>query len=202
VRDGGRANLQFDLGEGQDQLDFSLGEGEMGGSLFIVASGGGGNDRLGFGGVDPCFMPDSQTRIALSGDGGDDQIDVLLDDPEIEGLFDLAVRGGAGNDVLNSFIVPCLRPEGWANLLFDGEAGNDRVMALLAAEDDDDTGALDVRVLGGGGDDDLTLSIADFDELSFYSALVDGGRGIDIARITENVRVVNCEKVIFIDEPR
>jgi hypothetical protein len=202
INAGGRGNLLFDLGEGDDQFRFDFGEGEMGGLLFIAAHGGGGNDRLQFGGVDPCFMPGSETRIGLFGDGGDDRIEVSLDDPEIEGLFDLAVSGGGGDDVLNSFIVPCVRPEGRANLLFDGEAGNDHVAVLVATEDDDDTGALDVRVLGGLGDDDLTLALMGVDELSFLSALVDGGRQIDVARVTSNVRVINCEKIIALDEPR
>jgi hypothetical protein len=202
VSPGGRADLQFELGDGLDQFRFDLGEGEMGGTLLIAAHGGGGNDRLAFGGIQPCFMPASETRVGLFGDADDDQIDVMLDDPEIEGLFDLAVGGGGGNDVLDSFIVPCIRPEGRANLRFDGEAGNDHVGVLIATEDEDDTGALDVRVAGGGGDDDLMLALLGVDELSFLNALVDGGRGLDVARVTRNVRVVNCEKVIVLDEPR
>jgi Ca2+-binding RTX toxin-like protein len=196
-------------GAGDDRLEVEMGAApesrlplRLEGTIDIDLHGDAGNDRLGFRAIQPSYLPESETRIGLFGDAGDDRIDVALDDPEIEGLFELAVLGGVGDDVLDSFIIPCIRPEGRANLLFDGEAGNDRVQVLLATEDDDDTGAFDVRVLGASGDDDLTLALMGVDELSFLSALVDGGRGFDTARVTRNVRVVNCEEVIFLDEPR
>jgi hypothetical protein len=75
-------------------------------------------------------------------------------------------------------------------------------MAVQVEAEEDDTGALDVRLLGGLGDDDLMLALLGVDELSFLSALVDGGDGYDTARVTRNVRVANCEEIIFLDDTR
>jgi hypothetical protein len=62
---------------------------------------------------------------------------------------------------------------------------------------------LDFRVLGGAGNDNLTLAIDGLlEDPSLLAALLDGGRGFDTARVTRNVRVANCEEVIFLDEPR
>jgi hypothetical protein len=187
---------------GEDLIEVSMrGAENEGGRLVLDAAGGPGNDHLVLGAAEPCWLPGSETRIGLLGNSGDDLIDVSLVDAEIEGLFNLAVLGGEGNDILESFIVPCVLPAGRASFLFDGDAGADRIVARFEA-DYDSRGALDVRVLGGLGDDDLTLALLGVDDLALLMALVDGGREFDVGRVTRNVRVVNCEEVIFLDEPR
>jgi hypothetical protein len=187
--------------DGDDLIEMSLTGLENEGRLLLEAAGGLGNDHLVLGAVDPCWLPESETRIALLGNAGDDLIEVSMSELEIEGGFDLSILGGVGNDILESFIQPCILPAGRASFLFDGDAGADRIAARFEA-DADSRGALDVRVLGGLGDDDLTLALFGADDLALLLALVDGGRNHDIARVTRNVRVVNCEEVIFLDEPR
>jgi hypothetical protein len=188
--------------DGNDLIDMSLSGLENEGGRFVLeAAGGLGNDHLLLGAVQPCFLPESETRITLLGNAGDDLIEVAMTDLEIEGGFDLNVLGGEGNDILDSFIQPCVLPAGRANLLFDGGAGHDRIAARIEM-DADSQGALAAAVFGGLGDDDLTLALYGVDELSVLTALLDGGRGHDIARVTRNVRVTNCEEVIFLDEPR
>jgi hypothetical protein len=174
----------------------------MGGALNMSASGGAGNDRIDFGALDPCMLPESETRIGLFGNDGHDVIDISLTDAEIEGLFSLAVLGGEGNDVLDSFIVPCLLPAGRANLLFDGGQGDDRIAIRIEMDDDSQDSELAAVVFGGLGDDDLTLGIFGGEHLRLLTALVDGGRGFDMAQVTDEVRVINCEEVSNLDEPR
>jgi hypothetical protein len=48
----------------------------------------------------------------------------------------------------------------------------------------------------------LTLAVSGADGLDLLRAIADGGRGHDIARLTRNVRVVNCEEVLYLDDPR
>ncbi|MBI3469242.1 MAG: calcium-binding protein [Planctomycetes bacterium] len=195
--------VAFDIraGAGNDEVMFDLAAAEINGRFVVSVSGGIGNDRLMFGAIQPCILPESEMRIVLSGDAGDDLIDVSMTGLEIAGELDLRAHGGAGNDVIESFIVPCILPEGRANILVDGQAGNDNIAARVEM-DEDSRGLLAARVLGGLGDDDLTLEIYGVDEPSLLTALVDGGCGYDIARVTRNVRVGNCEEVFFLDEPR
>jgi hypothetical protein len=189
-------------GAGDDLIEMSLnGLENEGGRLVLEAAGGLGNDRLVLSAIIPCYLPGSETSISLFGNAGDDVIEVSMSELEIEGAFDQSVLGGAGNDILDSFIQPCVLPAGRASFQFEGGEGADRVAARFEA-DADSRGALDVRVLGGLGDDDLTLALFGVDDLALFTALLDGGREFDVARVTRNVRVVNCEEVIFLDEPR
>jgi hypothetical protein len=195
------AAFEVHAGAGNDAVMFDLGAAEINGRFLVSVSGGLGNDRLALAAPQPCVLPESEVRIALSGDVGDDVIEVSMTDLEIEGRLDLAVFGGVGHDVIQSFIVPCILPEGRANLLFDGGVGNDRIAAHVEM-DADSRGPLAARVLGGFGDDDLTLDIHGVADPGLLTALVDGGYGHDIARVTRNVRVANCEEILFLDDPR
>ena len=102
---------------------------------------------------------------------------------------------------MESFIEPCFLPGGRGRLVFDDDAGDDRI-SVQVHQHEGDEGALDVRVLGGQGNDDLTLALFGVEHLSFLAALVDGGRGHDVAHVTRNVRVANCEEIEILDEPR
>jgi len=196
----GRASLLFDGEAGDDQLLINKGEGEIEGQLEMTALGGVGNDIIELL-IIPCVIPAGRASFIIDGEAGDDQLMMDVGDGEISGNFMMSIGGGAGDDILDSFIQPCVLPAGRANFLFDGEAGDDRIATRIEL-DADSRGALAAGVFGGLGDDDLTLALFGVDDLSLLLALVDGGREFDIARVTRNVRVANCEEVIFLDEPR
>jgi hypothetical protein len=120
---------------------------------------------------------------------------------DVYGLLNLRILGGAGDDILEGYLDPCMLPGSRGRFEFDGGADNDR-LAVEVHQHKGDEGALDVRVLGGDGDDDLTLALIGVEHLSSLTALVDGGRGYDIARVTRNVRVANCEELFFLDDTR
>jgi Ca2+-binding RTX toxin-like protein len=249
-------------GPGADAIDTSLTGLENEGGLFVMeALGGEGADRLALNAMDPCLIPGSRTRIAMSGGPDDDALSALLGgapetreraeldgalqldleggrgddsialdmvnaeirgrtnvtaegdagndrvrlgiaaDARVVGSLDLAARGGIGNDVMESFIIPCILPEAIGRFLFDGGDGNDRIDAHVGMHEHD-TGALAVLVRGGLGDDDLTLALSGTEFLLSLQALVDGGDGRDAAHVTRDVRVANCEEIEILDEPR
>jgi hypothetical protein len=248
-------------GPGNDAIETSFtGLENEGGRFALSAAGGEDNDRLALNAMDPCLIPGSRTRIAVSGGADDDAISARLggapetESAELDGLLrlefdggrgddstalelfkaeihgatqidlegnagddstrleiaadvrvltslDLVARGGIGNDVMESFIVPCIRPEGRGHFLFDGGEGNDRIDARIGMHEHD-TGALAVLVRGGLGDDDLTLAMSGTEHLNFLQAVVDGEDGYDAAHATSDVRVANCEEIEILDGPR
>lgn len=198
---GSETSIRLVGNAGDDFIEASLRGLEIEGQFVLEVGGGIGNDHLSLVAAEPCVLPESETRIELLGHAGDDLIEVSMTGLEIEGGFDLAVFGGIGNDILDSFVEPCILPAGRASFQFEGGEGADRIAARFEA-DEDSQGALDVRVLGGLGDDELTLALLGVDDLALLTALLDGGREFDIARVTRNVRVANCEEVMFVDEPR
>jgi hypothetical protein len=198
----GVAHVHLRGGAGADVISNEVEDMNIAGELAVFADGGTGDDVF-HEVVIPCILK-GRIELAFDGGAGDDQfmLDVRRGEGDVvDGEFMLSAVGGAGNDVMQSFIDPRFLPTGRGTLVFDGEAGNDRI-SVEVMQDEDDTGALDIRVLGGLGDDDLRLALFGVEHLSFLAALVDGGRGHDVAHVTQNVRVVNCEKVFFLDEPR
>ena len=142
------------------------------------------------------------TQVNFEGDAGNDLVRLgIAADVRVVGSLDLIARGGIGNDVMDSFIVPCILPEARGSFLFDGGAGHDRIAARVGMHEHD-TGALAVLASGGLGDDDLTLALSGTEFLSELQAVVDGGDGHDAAHVTSDVRVVGCEEIEILDEPR
>lgn len=210
---------------GDDRIEANVDELMNSGLFALNVGGGGGNDFLEVGVGNPCNFPESETQIALSGDAGDDLIEANVDNLMNSGRFALDAGGGTGNDILEVFIgKPCMSPvsdtrialsgdagddrieanvnlfnSGHFALNVDGGGGNDRIQARVEI-DEERGGALDVRILGGLGDDDLMLALYGVDVESLATALVDGGRGRDVAHVTRNVRVANCEEVFFLDD--
>jgi hypothetical protein len=170
------------------------------GTMRLDLGGGAGDDTA----ILDIVTLDIRGAVLVNIDGNRGADRALLGvaaDVRVFGLLDVNALGGAGNDVIESFIVPCILPAGRGNFTFDGGAGDDRISARIEL-DANSRGALAARVLGGLGNDDLTLAVYGVDDPGLLTALVDGGRGYDIARVTRNVRVRNCEEVFFLDEPR
>jgi hypothetical protein len=115
------------------------------------------------------------------------------------------IRGGAGNDTMSvnvgpgdptALAGPAPINRGTFRLRLDGEDGNDTALVALTFNGQS-TGSVDAQVLGGRGNDDLTLGIGGVGGFPVFFpvfATIDGGDGIDTAHHTANVRVVNCER--------
>lgn len=76
-------------------------------------------------------------------------------------------------------------------------SGRSETLAVLPAYRES-RGRVMAEVLGGLGDDDLTLAVSAPEGVSL-TALVDGGDGFDICRRTRNVRSINCEREEILD---
>ena len=112
----------------------------------------------------------------------------------------MSARGGAENDVFDATILPSLVSGGRVNLVFDGENGQDRLAAHIQPGAES-AGTFSLKILGGGGQDDLTLSLSSIPQTVTLTDLLDGGPGKDVAHITRGVRVVNCEITVFGGDP-
>lgn len=165
-----RVSFVIQAGAGNDEVMFDMGDAAVNGRFLISADGGSGNDRLKVI-SDGSVLPESELRIALRGDAGDDVIEADFRGLENQGRFVLHADGGAGNDVLRGLIDLGPRSRGRSDILFAGDLG----------------------------DDDLTLALFGDDVESLATAVVDGGRGNDVANVTRNVRVANCERIEFLD---
>jgi hypothetical protein len=203
----GTMDLSARGGAGDDRLSVVIGDAadtrvpaELHGTLRVDLDGGAGDDRAA---LDVANVDIHGAVLANfhGGSGADQFLMRVAADVRVFGSLDVRALGGAGNDVFESFMIPCVLPAGRASYMFDGEAGNDRIVVDLH-QDEEQNKSMDVRVIGGLGDDDLTLAVHDHSDGSRLTALVDGGRGHDVAHITRNVRVANCEEVFSLDDPR
>jgi hypothetical protein len=118
---------------------------------------------------------------------------------EIGAALSFHVQGGDRNDLIgllmgdpNEVGDPNLMPTGSLDVLLAGGGGNDVLSAKLCL-DPASMGRVTARVLGGAGNDDLTLDIYGVGDPDELRALIDGGPGRNTAHFTPNVQVINCE---------
>ena len=102
----------------------------------------------------------------------------------------MRLDGGRGDDLITATYTGDL--DGRLNFRADGGGGDDEVVANINLATGSE-GEVRARVLGGRGDDTLTLNVLDPDENADVDALLDGGAGFDTCVATDNVDVVNCE---------
>ena len=134
--------------------------------------------------------------VQVNAGAGNDRVSTEIQNVSIEGQFALGVDGGTGADrvgIIIDFLVA-----GQAALNVNGGAGRDLINARIEV-DPESRGPVAASVLGGLGNDDLTLAIVGIDP-ELLDALVDGGAGRDIARVSRGVLVRSCEKVVVLDE--
>jgi hypothetical protein len=123
---------------------------------------------------------------------------------EIGAALSFHVQGGDRNDLIgllmgdpnqygdpNEMGDPDLMPTGSLDVLLAGGGGNDVISAKLRL-DPASMGRVTARVLGGAGNDDLTLDIYGVGDPNELRALIDGGPGRNTAHFTPNVQVINC----------
>ncbi|MBI3762402.1 MAG: hypothetical protein HY260_11150 [Chloroflexi bacterium] len=171
------------------------GSAQIQGAMRLKLDGGAGNDAAA---LDMATLDVHGTLVAdfEGGAGADEFMMNIAHDVRVFGLLDVSARGGAGNDVIGALGGPCDLPEGRSLFLFDGEAGNDRI-AFEVEQDEDDAGVLGVILRGGAGDDDLTLEHRGAAPDSIFAGVVDGGRGHDVAHVTRDIFVLDCEEIEY-----
>jgi hypothetical protein len=196
---GSRGHIGLAGDGGNDTIDASLVFPDpAGGEVGIIIIGGFGDDQI-RADIMPCAVPGGVVDVMIAGDDGNDAITATLRDAHVDGQFDLNVTGGAGaDDLFIGGILPCVEPDGGSSIHLAGDGGNDTIRGDLQP-DPDGRGLIDIIFQGGLGDDDLTLAISGLGGPDTFQALVDGGDGYDVARVTRGVRVENCEEVFVID---
>jgi hypothetical protein len=200
----GQMNLSATGGAGDDRIAFLIGNSAdtrgpaiLDGRLRLGLDGGAGNDRAM---LDVANLDIHGAMLTeFQGSAGADQFLMnVAHDVDVFGTLDVRALGGAGNDVIGAVGGPCDLPSGRSMFVFDGEAGNDRI-SFQVEQDEDDTGVLGVILRGGTGNDDLTLEHRGSAPDSIFAGALDGGLGHDVAHLTRNVRVANCEDLVFLD---
>jgi hypothetical protein len=121
---------------------------------------------------------------------------VRLHDVRVAGELAVSVdagdEGGAGLDALLDGIAG----DGTFQLRAHGTAGNDRIHVQARHLRPGPQGRLWFEVLGGEGNDVLSLLLpADLDRAAAVSGRIDGGGGHNICRATGAVEVVRCREV-------
>lgn len=106
----------------------------------------------------------------------------------------MKILGDAGNDSVAAEID--VRAIDHVLLDFEGGKGND-LIRVRHVENLPATGLpprpLHLHVLGGDGNDNLSLLVATSRPQTLLDMLLDGGKGRDRCKVTPNVQVINCE---------
>ena len=188
----GSINLNLRGGAGDDRLVSAFDKLFVKGSLNANVNGGQGNDDL-------SLIARSQPRTVI---GGSEE--TPLSPPFNPGLITtgqvhIRLEGGGGTDQFHGDITPCVlpqtttgSPQGLIDLVFVGGSGNDLFDINVTMENDvkgpELAGSVRVAVLGGQGDDSLTLHVNNLRESGDQLAtLLVGGRGHNTADVTAGI---------------
>ena len=126
-------------------------------------------------------------RVHVDGSSGNDRISINLAGGAI--VDQILVDAGAGNDFVAVTADP---PPELGFIRIDGGAGNDTIDALFSMNPQNQ-GRLAVDLLGGDGDDNLSLQADGLGASAFSRALLDGGAGFDTAVAPMFAKLVNNE---------
>ncbi len=168
-------------------------------SLAMNADGGGGADTIVTTWWATTVAPGASVMVDVDGGSGRDVIsmDVIGGTIARDTRFEVEVHGGGGADVLRLSTVGLLI-DGTFSCCLDGGGADDVIDARLDL-DPNSHGMVVAEVMGSAGDDDLTLVISGLGGPDTFQALVDGGDGYDVARVTRGVLVENCEDVYILE---
>jgi hypothetical protein len=211
------------LGAGNDVALLSLQDCAGTGQVEVKGHGGAGNDVMDYTVSDvPAFV-----RLRAFGDEGDDRLGVSLAGTHAPKLIDIWVYGGGGSDGIDvrldlggqkrgQAVVGVMGDEGddlmnlsltgmddpnLVNVWVYGGGGNDGIDAQLELTARPD-GPMTVLVRGDRGDDRLGLSLDGVGQPQLLDIGVDGGAGFDVAFVSRDVRVWNCEWMFDVSRPQ
>ena len=151
-------SIYIDLGNGgNDQAKLDYCKGVIGSSLFVVVSGGSGDDNIS---ATLGSLTNAHANIFLVGGAGNDNLNFGAPaDIDARSSLRVSLSGGSGNDqvyaAFSGLIFGALTV--WA----DGGSGNDTVNINVKVEEDS-TGSVNSSATGGTGTNDLTLYMNDY----------------------------------------
>ena len=190
----GSVDLDLNGGAGDDRLVSAFDKLFVKGSLNANVNGGQGNDDL-------SLIARSQPRTVII-DGGSEGTPLS---PPVNpalittGQVHIRLEGGGGSDQFHGDITPCVlpqttagSPQGLIDMVFVGGSGNDLFDINVTMENSvkgpELAGSVRVAVLGGQGDDSLTLHVNNLRESGDQLAtLLVGGRGHNTADVTAGI---------------
>ena len=173
--------LDVSLGNGHDSFTATLADGAGLGdnaTLNVVARGMNGHDDLAFEALAADVGAGASLSVELGGGNGKDTLSYAYGGVLLGDLF-LSASGGNGKDELSGDLAFAAGSTGTAEAEVLGGNGNDQ-LALFVADDSGDDG------------DDTT---ADASTLADLLATADGGRGPDFADVSEGVEVIAAKTV-------
>lgn len=187
----GRRSLYVDLKAGDDRFDAFLRRNlRSNANLQIAVRGGQGNDRITSTTVAQ-LAAGAVLDVYLEGGAGDDTVRALTTSfvgisPNAQ--YNVSLSGGAGNDILQATYQG--RMDGTMSLFMDCGSGNDKASATYTLMRGSTGSMQPAALLGGSGNDDLTMLIGNFGTGLTLNNLLDGGGGFDVATRTTNVITV------------
>jgi hypothetical protein len=185
----GALNAYIGLGNGNDTATFA--GNTVNGVWKTTLNGGSGNDLVA---VFNNIIAGSPEYFVDLGSGNDT---ATFAENMTTGSLLVTVLGGDGNDLVTVQYTSIGGVGGSVDVLVDLGDGNDTadVNLTLLNQDPAQHKPFTVRVLGGKGNDDLTLAVkADPEVLAAANLLIDGGSGFDHGKGGPFVKIVNCEQ--------
>jgi hypothetical protein len=219
----GSTMLCLDGGDGDDRLSEAYNNVEFAAAATVHDTAGAGNDQILSSIIDMSVSANTWAGNVESGTGAD-QVGIIIicfaAVPGASASFD--VDAGAGVDAVGVVVSEGdvasgasmrvdvhtgLDPDtiyfNWeggvvgagasVGIGVDSGSGNDFVFGHFGF-DPESHGVIAIIFQGGSGNDNLTLDISGLGPINL-NARLDGGDGHDIAHVTRNVDVVNCEEV-------
>jgi hypothetical protein len=196
-------DLHLDGGEGDDVFVNTLRLVNLNGRVNLDINGGAGNDRI-INVFDHVTVNGGMT-LNVNGGQGDDDLQLLATAPSsreaagydpalvIRSRVQVNLTGGSGNDHFVGDITPCIEPQGEFDLVFVGGRGADVFDIQLALEPKtsattEQAGPMRLAVLGGSGDDQLRLAVANYGKsTSPLDIDLVGGPGRDTAEVSPGI---------------
>jgi hypothetical protein len=202
---GANSNLDIQVkgGTGNDTALLRAGIIGTGSTLDFDFAGGKGGDAFNviYGLPVAAQQANTNVRLSFSGGKGNDAafVDVIGDLPAANSQTLITLNGGQGDDALFTHYDNGIM-DGFFQLLADGGSGKDRIIADFEMRTFSNLGEIDAFVLGGTGNDDLTL-IAHKQrptDATVVNGRINGGPGTDTAHFTSTVAVAACEVLILV----
>jgi hypothetical protein len=187
-------------GNGDDSVIGNFGETKA--SLTFQTFMGAGNDES-FGGLWGKLDAGAAVKLDFHGETGNDSLNTFAtfvndyDQVDIDGgaSLDIGLNGGDGNDTINTTYGGT--DHGKLKVREDGGNGNDHVTADIHLIQPRlilfPVGESDVVLRGGSGFDGLELDV--YGRAAKFRAQIDGGSGIDHAKGTSNVQIINANEL-------
>jgi hypothetical protein len=184
--------VNISTGGGQDHINISLRANMLTGSSWTgIVNAGPGNDVLT---VNQVGLLASGVKMSLTADmgAGNDVANVFTGGIINSGAaMAISLTGGTGSDQIFSGFNG--QSNGMQSLMIDAGSGNDSVFGSYELNDQSTGTILPSFILGGDGNDTLTLIVHNRGIGQTNDQIIDGGNGIDKAFRTNAVVTSNVE---------